>query len=65
MSPDMQAGKGILKGNCALLQGSGWTDLIIAALQLGLDPLTHLLAPDLEVCIAVLAPAMASKKWSS
>lgn len=32
-----------------LLEGEGLADLVIAALQLYLDPLTNLLAPDLEV----------------
>lgn len=34
-----------------LLEGGGLSDLFIAALQLYLDPLTNLLAPDLEVSL--------------
>ena len=45
----LQGSKGALPKGCKGLEGSGLSDLIIAAIQLQLDPLTNLLAPDLEV----------------
>lgn len=45
----VQGSKGNASQPFELLEDGGLADLFIAALQLYLDPLTNLLAPDLEV----------------
>ncbi|KAK9842817.1 hypothetical protein WJX74_002843 [Apatococcus lobatus] len=58
-----QTSKGGIPQPCEMFEGDGLQDLFIAALQLYLDPLTSLLAPELENALLAIAEAVPARLW--